>query len=752
MTTNPVSRRSFLGGLGLALAGLALELSWEGEAFAAPKELPGAWPAVPDGFRPNAFLHVAEDGQVTIVCHRSEMGQGVRSSLHLVIADELGADLARVKVVQGDGDKAYGDQNTDGSSSVRKRFTDLRRFGAAARTMLMEVAAARWKVPVTTLEAHDHKIIHGPSRRSFGFGELAAAASKLKPPDLKTVALRSRSELKHVGTRVPLLDGPDIVTGKSVFAADVKLPGLLTAVIARPAVVGGKVVKFDATAALKVPGVRAVHALEPATRPYHFKPLGGVAVLADNTWAALKGRAALQITWDDGDNAVYDSAAFRAELQLSISQPGKVFRDKGDIDGALKGAKTIIEADYHLPHLAHATMEPPCAVASFTGKQCEIWACTQNPQAVRKDAAKALGLSEDDVIVHVTMLGGAFGRKSKTDFVTEAALLSKLANAPVRVQWTREDDLQHDYYHSVSAQKLTAGLSPSGEVIAWRHRTSFTPIASTFTGTSQGGAGDLQQGVLDVPLMVPNVRAECGKAEAHTRIGWMRSVSNVFHAYAVQSFIAELAHARGQDHRDTLLELIGPARKVPLGELGVEKLPNYDQGLDEHPVDAGRLRDVITRVTEKAGWGRRDGRALGLAAHRSFLSYVAVVASVVRDASGRIRVDEVWITADAGTVVNLERVEAQLEGAVIFGMSLGLYGAITMKKGATEQSNFRDFRLVRMAEAPRKIHVEVVPSEGAPGGVGEPGVPPVAPAIANALFALTGQRVRELPLVKSVPV
>jgi isoquinoline 1-oxidoreductase beta subunit len=325
---------------------------------------------------------------------------------------------------------------------------------------------------------------------------------------------------------------------------------------------------------------------------------------------------------------------------------------------------------------------------------------------------------------------------------------------PVRLQWTREDDLQHDYYHSVSAQRLVAGLDDAGKVVAWHHRVAFPPIGSIFTDAKAPSEGELQQGVLDTPLAVPNVRAEGCEAIAHARIGWLRSVANIYHAFAIQSFIDELAHARGVDPLVMQRELLGPARVWTPADLGVPKLPNYGQSLDDHPVDTARHHRVLERVAELSRWSDRAkaGRALGLAVHRSFLTYVAVVISVVKGRGDKIAVDEAWIVADAGTIVNLERVRTQLEGAVIFGLSHALYGEISMKNGATEQSNFRELRLLRIAEAPRKVHVEVVKSEGAPGGVGEPGVPPVAPALANALFALTGRRVRELPVVRSLPV
>lgn len=399
-------------------------------------------------------------------------------------------------------------------------------------------------------------------------------------------------------------------------------------------------------------------------------------------------------------------------------------------------------------------MEPPVALARVENGTCEVWAPTQHPQAARGVAAATAELPEEKVQVHVTFLGGGFGRKSKADFIAEVVWLAKEAGVPVRVQWTREDDVRHDYYHPVSAQQLTAGLDASGKVIAWRHRTAFPPIASTFGQATRPSPSDLQQGVLDLALSVPNVRAETCEAPPHVRIGWLRSVYNIFHAFSVNAFVDELAHLRGTDSRDMLLEVLGPPRKASLQELGITALRNYGASVEDHPVDAGRLRGVIERVTAMSGWDARkaNGRALGLAAHRSFLSYVAVVASVVKDDQGRIRVDEAWVSVDAGTILNPERVRSQMEGSIIFGMSIALHGAVTMKRGVTEQSNFRDLKLVRIGEAPRKIHVDIVPSELPSGGIGEPGVPPVAPAIINAIFALTGTRIRELPVSRTLAV
>ncbi len=754
-----VPRRAFLVSLGLTTGALVLGL---GSAEAQPKgkpARPGPWrrPTVEQmpvdgGLTPSAFVHVAPDGLVTIACARSEMGQGVRSSLPALVADELGADPARVAIVQADGDEAYGNQDTDGSSSVRgEAYGDLRRLGATARVMLVAAAAARWHVPPAQCEARDHLVLHPPSKRQLGFGELAPYAAKLPLPAPADVTLRPASELRRVGKRLPHVDAPAVVTGQATFGADVRLPGMLTAVIARPPVVGGKIARRDATRALAVPGVRRVVDLPAPTPPYAFQPLGGVAVVADTTWAAMRGRAALEITWDDGDNGSYDSTAYREELLAAVRAPGNRVRDVGDTEAALARSARRLVAEYHVPHLAHVPMEPPVSVARVDAGGCEVWSPTQSPQDVRENVAKALGLDASKVRVHVTLLGGAFGRKAKPDYDVEAALLSRAVQAPVRVQWTRPDDIQSGYFHTTSAQRLEAGFDAGGKVVAWLHRTAFPSISSTFQpGVTHASDGELGQGVLDMPLAVPNVRAENGPAIAHVRIGWLRSVNNIHHGFALSSFVDEIAHARGVDPRDNLLEILGPDRHVTAEDLGVKTVPNYGGKLDRYPIDVARYRGCVERVTRLARWAdrARDGHSLGLAVHHSFLTYVAVVASVVKDAGGKVRVDEAWVVADAGLVVNPDRVKAMMEGAVIFGLSLALHGAITMKKGAVEQTNFRDYRLVRLPEAPRAIHVELVESDAPPGGAGEPGVPPVAPAIANAVFALTGTRVRELPMAK----
>lgn len=731
-----LSRRSFLASLGVGAGGL---LIGGGKVWAAN---------APSGLSPNVFVHIAADGVVSIICHRSEMGQGVRSTIPALIADELGAELSTIRIVQAVGDKKYGDQNTDGSSSIRRRYKDLREAGALGRMLLVSAAAKRWRVKEETCLAEGGQVLHPPSKRALPFSALVGDAAKLPAP--KTLKLKLRSQHKYIGTALPLVDGLDIVTGRGQFGADVVLPGMLTAVVLHPPVVGAIVKSFDDKAALDVRGVRQVVKLPTPKPPWVFQSLGGFAVVADNTWAAMRGRAALTVTWDAGENASYDSDSYRAAQAVTVRSPGKVVRKKGDVDAALKSATRTLTAEYFTPHLAHAPMEPPCATAHVKDDACEVWACTQNPQAARTAVAAALGIAEDKVTVHVTLLGGGFGRKSKPDYVAEAALVSKAVGAPVRLQWSREDDIQSDFFHTTCAQHLEAGLDSSGAVTAWLHRTTFPPIASTFTHLSEhGGEGEVGQGVLDFPLSIPNVQGENGPSKAKVRIGWLRSVNNVHHAFGINSFLDEIAHARGLDPKVNLLEIIGAPRMVTAQELGVAKVPNYGASLEEHPLDTARMRHVIERVTELSAWSqRRDDkeRGYGLAFHNSFLCKVAAVVAVKRLPNGKIKVDEAWVVADAGLVVNRERAHSQFEGAVLFGMSIAMFSQITVKGGAVQQSNFRDYRLARMADAPRAIHVEVVESEANPGGIGEPGVPPIAPAIVNAVFALTGQRVRRLPL------
>ena len=747
-----VSRRRFLQGIsGLGAFVLAAGLPSRGRAADPPKY--GA-DGMPNGWRddPLVFVAIAEDGTVSIVCHRSEMGQGVRTGMPMIVADELEADWRRVRVVQAPGDETrFGNQDTDGSRSTRHFFEPMRRCGAAARTMLEAAAAARWGVPVGEVEARNHEVVHAKSGRRAGYGSLAKAAAKQPVPAREAVRLKDPSQFRYIGKgHLKLVDGPDMVTGRARYGIDTRLPGMLYAVVAHPPVYRGTVASYDATEALKVPGVVRVVEIEPSPAPAQFNPLGGLAVVARNTWAAIQGRKALKVVWNDGPNATYDSVAFKAALEESARKPGKVVRDNGNVDTAMAGAARKIEAEYYIPHLAHAPMEPPAATVRISQGKAEVWGSFQSPQATKSLVAKRLGLQPADVTVHVTLLGGGFGRKSKPDFAVEAAVVSAaMEGQPVKLTWTREDDLMHTYFHTVSVERLEAGVDGQGRPVAWMHRSVAPTIFSTFVeGAKNEHALELGMGVINVPFAIPNVRIENPEATAHTRIGWFRAVSNIPHAFAVQSFIAEMAAALGRDPKDYLLEVIGPPRR--LSPEALSDTWNHGESPERYPVDTGRLRRVVETAAREAGWGRPlpKGRGLGIAAHYSFVSYVAAVVEVAVDGAGLLSIPRVDIAVDCGATVNPDRVRAQMQGATVMGVGIATLGEMTFKAGRAQQDNFHAYEVTRMSGAPRETHVHIIPGDyGQPmGGVGEPGVPPIAPALCNAIFAATGRRIRRLPI------
>jgi isoquinoline 1-oxidoreductase beta subunit len=761
-----VSRRGMLKGI-LSTTGLVLAVhvlpSRPALADDAPK-----WGAdgMPHGTvnNPLAFVSIAPDGTVTIVCHRSEMGQGVRTGMPLIVADELEADWAKVKVAQAPGDEVkFGNQDTDGSRSTRHFFMPMRQVGAAARMMLEAAAAKRWAVDVSDVEAKNHEVVQKSTGKKLGYGELAADASTMGVPSNVSVEktgaptpvslpLKDPSKFRYIGKEgTNIVDGFNITTGRAIYGQDVRLPGQKYAVVARPPVMGGKVTSYDAADAKKIPGVIQIVEIPAPSYPMMFQPSGGIAVIADNTWAAIQGRKALKITWDDGPHATYDSQAYRAQMEATARQPGKILRSEGDFAAAFAGADKKIEAEYYIPHNAHATMEPPAATCRIVDGKAEVWTSVQSPQAAHDLVAKYLGLPPENVTVNVTLLGGGFGRKSKPDFAVEAALCSKaISGAPVKVVWTREDDIHNDFFHTVSFERLEAGLDKDGKVVAWRHNSVAPTIFSLFVADPKHEA-PLEQGMglVDVPFAISNISIENGEAEAHTKIGWWRSVSNVPHGFAIQSFVAELASAAGKDQKAFLLDLIGPPRILDVPQR-VKNFWDYGENPEVYPIDTGRLRNVVELVTEKAGWGRQvpKGHGLGLAVHRSFVSYVAAVIEVAVDEKGNVTIPRVDIAVDCGPIVNPDRVRSQFEGAVVMGLGVGLLNEISFKDGRVQQSNLDDYQVLRISDAPRETHVYITPRgyDMHMGGVGEPGVPPVAPALMNAIFAASGKRIRSLPL------
>lgn len=717
-----ISRRGFVKSIGLASGGLILacNTSLFSEKEKTPENL--------IDFRPNLFVQLNSDGSLILIASRSEMGNGVRTSLPSVIADEMEANWELVSVKQATGDKKYGDQNTDGSRSIRYLYETMRKMGATAKTMLIKAAAQKWEVPENECIAKNHFIVH-TSGKKIGFGDLVEIAKTLEIP--AKVTLKNPKDFKYIGGNLKSIDVEEYVNGSAIFGLDKRLPNMKFAAIARCPVAYGKVSSFDKTDTLKILGVIDVVEIPRIERP--FGALGGIAVIANTTWAAFKGKEALKIKWDLGDNQLYDSEKYMNQITKNVHKPGKVAKDVGNINNAFKKAHKIVEATFQLPHLTHVPMETPNAVAWVQGDTCEVWAPTQEPQATRTEVTDFLKTEREKVIINVTLLGGGFGRKSKPDYVVEAAILSKvMGDIPIQVVWTREDDIKHGYYHTVSAQYMKASLDNEGNVSGWLHRFALPSIVSTFSPGVNYAAGWEISSASNVPFDIKNMKIEIGKAIAHVRIGWLRSVINIPHGFSINVFADKLAHAANKDPLKFRLNLIGKDR--------IEKTKNKIK------YNTSRLKNVLKIAAKNADWGKKlpQGHAQGLAVHYSFYSYVASIVEVsVID--GKLKVHNIHTAIDCGTVVNKNTVKAQMEGSAIFGLSLAFYGKITAKNGAIEQSNYHDFKMVRMPEAP-KIHVEIVESDKNPTGVGEPGVPVIAPALVNAIFKATGKRYYNLPL------
>jgi len=695
-------------------------------------------------FSPNAWLELSSDGGVKIWCGKSEMGQGVRASLPMIVAEELSCDWRRVQVVQADLDPKYGDQLTGGSGSVRDSYENLRKAGAAAREALLSAAAAQWNVARSECHAKNGSILHAPTQRKLAFEQLLATASALQPP--ADPPLKKPADFTLIGTPQRRTDTKLKITGAAQFGIDTRIPGMLVAFVERSPVYGGTPRRFNADEVKSAPRVRAVLEVKSAHLTHQFGETSGpgsrnyscagVAVVADSTWAAMQARKLLKVEWNEPPGASESTASLRETMLRLASEPGAVIRSDGDFDKAHAGAAKKIEAVYDVPFLAHATMEPVNCTAHVRGDSCELWAPTQIPGAAADSIASALGIPRDRVKVHVTFIGGGFGRRLIQDYAVEAALISRDAGAPVQVVWSREDDMRHDFYRPAACHVLEAGLDAQGRLLSWRHRASSPSLDAFYSGTGISPQAAAQVESLDFPaLFVPNFRLEFTVAESGMPLGYWRSVSASGNQFVLSSFFDEAAHAAGRDPLEFLLAAFGPARKIPVG--------------NQQALDVGRRRAVMELAAEKSAWQKPlpAGQGRGIAAGFGWGSYVAQVAEVRCDAkSGAVRVDRVVCAVDCGTAVNPLGVKAQMEGAVNFGLAQALKSTITVSSGRVEQSNFHDYEVLRMSDAPPVIEVHIVPSTEPPGGCGEPGVPPAAPAIANAIFAATGKRIRHLPI------
>ena len=713
MTSTNLSRRDFV------LAGVAAGAGLTVAIYLPGCSRRGMQAAAPTPFKPNAWLRVGTDGSVIVVVDKSEMGQGVLTSMPQILVEELDADWSKVRIEQALAgpeyvNPAFGIQGTGGSTSVRAMMQPLREAGAKARHMLVEAAAQEWGIDAASLSTEDGYVIETGGGRRASYGDLAEKAATMTVP--AAVTLKDPKDFKLIGKPIPRLDIEDKVTGRAGFGIDAQAPGMLVAVVARCPTFGGKVNGYDEQAALAVPGVRRVVQID-----------SGVAVLADGYWAAKKGRDALATTWDRGDMAGLSSTDISAKFKSLASRAGAVARNEGNAARALRGAAKRIAAEYEVPYLAHATMEPMNCTAWVQADKCTVWAPTQYQSGgglgVTGIAAQITGLPESAVEVHTTMLGGGFGRRFELDFVTDVVQVSKAIGGPAKVIYSREDDTQHDFYRPATYNRLAAGIDGSGRPVAWQHRivgpSIMTRFAALFGPLPEGLDSSSVEGAADIPYGIPNIHCDWVHADVGVPVGFWRSVGNSQNYFISEGFIDEVAHAAGQDPYEFRRALL---------------------------TGAPRHLGVLELAATKAGWGSSlpAGRARGIAVAHSFGSYVAQVAEVsVED--GKVRVHRVVCAVDCGVHVNPDIIAAQMESSIVYGLTAALYGEITIEDGAAKQSNFHDYPMLRINEMP-VVETHILPSTEGPGGIGEPGLPPLAPAVVNALFAATGKRIRKLPI------
>lgn len=695
-------------------------------------------------FAPNAFVEIHPTGEVRLWVARSEMGQGVRTSMTMILAEELDADWSRVKVMQADFDAKYGDMVTGGSLSARTSWNPLRKAGAAAREMLVAAAQQAWGVPREECVTRDGRVIHTKTKRELKYGDLVEKAAAV--PEPKDPPLKEAKNYRIVGTKKRRVDGPFIVVGEAHYGIDTKVPGMLYAAVARPPVFGSRVKKFDAAGAQALSGVRKVVEVRGVELPPLFGEerkensghqhylWNGVAVMADSTWQAIAGRRALAVEWELGTAAAESTEQQRAKCAELVKGSGQEQKKIGDPEAAFASAAKKIEAEYELPFLAHTPMEPPNCTAHVHDAKCEIWAPTQNAPGMATALATSLGLEPSAITIHVTLLGGGFGRRLNIDYGVEAALVSQAAGVPVKVVWTREDDVRHDFYRPMSHHRLRAGLDSNRKITSWLHHVAAPTTDGFYLGGDIPDTGGTALAGPGLPNgTVPNYLLEASFLHTAVPRGYWRSVDVSWNHFAVQSFIDEVAAAAGKDPLELRRELL--ATKQTPAASG-----------DEKPVNVQRLLGVLNLAAERSGWVRPlpKGSGRGIAALCAWDSYITQVAEVTVAKDGSVRVDRVVCAVDCGQAINPDMIAAQMEGGIVFGLTAALHGEITIEGGQVQQSNFNDYPMLRIHEMPR-VEVHIVPSHESPGGIGEPPVPSIAPAVANAIFAATGKRLRRLP-------
>ncbi len=688
----------------------------------------------------NAWVRITPDNRVTLIMAKSEMGQGIMTALPMILAEELCLDWKQVTIEQAPTNPKIYDHGTGGSGSVSDSWLPLRQAGAAAREMLIASAAKKWEVGTDTCKAQNGYVVHGHPERSYKYGELVADAALLPIPNFKEVPLKNSRDFTILGHDTHRVDAASKATGTAQFGIDARPAGLLYAVIARCPVFYGKVVSFDATKAKTVPGVRDVFQIETSGRG--ASTTGGVAVLAENSWAAIQGRKALEVKWDEGAAAGESTEELHGQFVANAAKPGKIVRNEGDADAVLASSSKKVEATYELPFAAHVCMEPMNCTVHIQADRAEAWVPTQAPQWAQGVIAEAAKLPPEKVTVHTTLMGGGFGRRYQADFVMEAAQVAKKSDKPVMVLWTREDDMHHDFYRPASYHKCDGVVDAAGDLAAWKHFQTSTSIASKWSdkGEEDSGKGEFGTGAT-VPYRSPNIRIEYTLAHSSAPRAWWRSVEHSSSGFVVESFVDELAAAAGEDPLKFRLKLIGESRKIP----------QFGEGPDAMALDTARLKGVLQLAAEKAGWGAPlpDGEGRGIAGFFSFDTYTATVAEVSvkpRD----LKIKRLVCVVDCGRVVNPNGVRAQVESAAIYALTATLKDAITVERGRVVQSNFNDYQMMRMKEAPL-IEVHLVASEEKPTGIGEPTVPVIAPSLCNAIFNATRSskkqiRIRRLPI------